>query len=533
VIALVVTAIGVAAAYGEAHPSVNYFTAPNHLPHTPDAALLLVAAAGVVLAWRQRCPRFVTAASTALVVAYTLPGYENGAAVLLPALALWTLAALTPLRQAVAWAVAVTAVLMVATGFGNPFGPFGGGFFLIPANDAVGLFAGIAVASRRAYVESVRVRAAQDAAQQAQRRVEEERLRIARELHDVVAHTMATITVQAAAATQLLRDRPEQAAESLKSIRAASKDGLRELRTILDVLRTAADDADEAAGPGVGEAADPTQPTPGLGRLDALVAGVRAAGLPVTVTVTGQPRDLPAVTDLSAFRIIQEALTNTLRHAGPATAAVTLDYAGDSLLVEVRDTGNADPSDSAAPSSHGLGVRDSSVPSGHGLGVRDSSVPSGHGLGGVRDSAATSGHGLSGIRERAAAAGGTVDIGPLPEGGFRVAARLPLDWSHAPEPAEGTQSGGDIQSAGGTQSADATQAPDAAQSADAAQAPDAAQSADAAQAPDAAQSADAAQAPDAIQSADAARATDVAQAGHAAQPADGARTALGTERAAQ
>jgi signal transduction histidine kinase len=509
VIALVVTAIGVAAAYGEAHPSVNYFTAPNHLPHTPDAALLLVAAAGVVLAWRQRCPRFVTAASTALVVAYTLPGYENGAAVLVPALALWTLAALTPLRQAVAWAVAVTAVLMVATGFGNPFGPFGGGFFLIPANDAVALFAGIAVASRRAYVESVRVRAAQDAAQQAQRRVEEERLRIARELHDVVAHTMATITVQAAAATQLLRDRPEQAAESLKSIRAASKDGLRELRTILDVLRTAADGADEAAGPGVGEAADPTQPTPGLARLDALVAGVRAAGLPVTVTVAGRPRDLPAVTDLSAFRIIQEALTNTLRHAGPATAAVTLDYAGDSLLVEVRDTGNADPSDSAVTSGHGLSS------------TRDSSVPSGHGLGGVRDSSATSGHGLSGIRERAAAAGGTVDIGPLPEGGFRVAARLPLDWSHAPESAGGTQSGGDIQSAGGTQSADAIQAPDAAQSADAAQAPDAIQSADAAQAPDA------------IQSADAARATDVAQAGHAAQPADGARTALGTERAAQ
>jgi signal transduction histidine kinase len=372
VIALVLTAIGVAAAYGEAHPSVNYFTAPYHRPHTPDAALLLVAAAGVVLAWRHRCPRFVTAASTALVVAYTLPGYENGAAVLLPAVALWTLAALTPLRWSVAWAIAVTAVLMVATGFGNPFGPFGGGFFLIPANDAVALFAGIAVASRRAYIESVRIRAAQDAAQQAQRRVEEERLRIARELHDVVAHTMATITVQAAAATQLLRDRPDQAAESLKSIRAASKDGLRELRTILDVLRTAADGADEMA--------DPMQPEPGLARLDALVAGVRAAGLRVTVTVSGRPCDLPAVTDLSAFRIIQEALTNAVRHAGPATAAVSVHYGDSDLRIEVTDTG----------------------------------------VGGNG-----SGHGLRGMRERVAAAGGTIEVGSPPSGGFRVAACFP------------------------------------------------------------------------------------------------------------
>jgi signal transduction histidine kinase len=173
--------------------------------------------------------------------------------------------------------------------------------------------------------------------------------------------------VQAAAATQLLRDRPDEAAESLKAIRAASKDGLRELRAILDVLRTATGSAAEPA--------DPTQPTPGLSRLNALVAGVRGAGLPVTVTVSGQPRALPAVTDLSAFRIIQEALTNTLRHAGPAVAAVTVDYGDDALRIEVADNG----------------------------------------------------HGLRGMRERATAAGGTIDIGPLPEGGFRVAASLPLD----------------------------------------------------------------------------------------------------------
>jgi signal transduction histidine kinase len=244
--------------------------------------------------------------------------------------------------------------------------------------------------------------------------------------------------VQAAAATQLLRDRPDEAAESLKAIRAASKDGLRELRAILDVLRT----ADSAEDP-----ADPTQPTPGLSRLDDLVAGVRAAGLPVRVTVTGQRRDLPAVTDLSAFRIIQEALTNTLRHAGPATAAVTVDYGEAALRVEVTDTGHgfSDAATEAAYAAYFIGA---------------AALPRPNPVTGQRDPDATSpgtvladtvladtvladtvladtvladtgGHGLRGMRERAAAAGGTIDIGAPPSGGFRVAATLPLDTKPA------------------------------------------------------------------------------------------------------
>jgi signal transduction histidine kinase len=271
----------------------------------------------------------------------------------------------------------------------------------------VALFVGMAIANRT-YAYSARMQAARQAALDAQRRVEEERLRIARELHDVVAHTMATITVQAAAAMQLLRDRPDEAAESLKAIRAASKDGLRELRAILDVLRTATDGTDEAA--------DPTQPTPGLSRLDALAAGVRAAGLPVTVTVTGRPRDLPAVTDLSAFRIIQEALTNTLRHAGPATAAVTVDYGEAALRVEVTDTGHG-LTDSAAEAAYATFVIDAGFPVPAPVAVRQD-------LGAI--SVGTVGHGLRGMRERATAAGGTIDIGPLPAGGFRVTAVLPL-----------------------------------------------------------------------------------------------------------
>jgi signal transduction histidine kinase len=402
-IATVITVIAVLAAYGEAHPSTpgTYFTGPYHQPHTPDAALLLVFAAGAVLAWRRRYPRLVLCVSTAAVVAYTLPGYENGVALLLPGVAIGTLAAdrsTTAVRSS-EWAVAVTAALMAATAANNPFGPTGGGFYLIPAIGAVALFAGLALASRRAYVESERAQVALQAAQEAQRGIDEERLRIARELHDVVAHTMATISVQASAATALLRaDRADQAAESLQAIRSASKDGLRELRAILSVLRAASGDANGYA--------DPTEPAAGLARLDALAAGVQAAGLPVTVTVTGHPCDLSAVIDLSAFRIIQEALTNVIRHAGPATAAVAVEYAADSLTIEVTDTGCGLPSSAAeAAFAEFLAV---------GTGA---------------------GQGLRGMRERAAAAGGTIEIGPLPGRGFRVAARFPLDPPELAQPA--------------------------------------------------------------------------------------------------
>ncbi len=406
-IAGVVTAIAVLAAYGEAHPTTPgaYFTDGHHLPHTPTAALLLVVLGGAALAWRHRYPRLVVCVATAATVAYSLPGYVNGVALLLPAVGLVTVATRFPVRISAAWALAVTIVLMAATGPSNPFGHYGGAFWIIPANNAVALFVGIAIANRT-YVHSARMQEARQAALDAQRRVEEERLRIARELHDVVAHTMATITVQAAAATQLLRDRPDEAAESLKAIRAASKDGLRELHAILDVLRTAA---------GGDEPADPTQPAPGLSRLDALAAGVRAAGLPVTVTVTGRPRELPAVTDLSAFRIIQEALTNTLRHAGPARAAVTVDYGASAIRVEVTDTGRG-LTGSAAEAAYAAFATGAGFPA-PAAAVRDPGAAS----------AGTVGHGLRGMRERATAAGGTIDVGPRPAGGFRVAASLPLD----------------------------------------------------------------------------------------------------------
>src|SRR6266702_4017992 len=311
VFALVVAVVLIAGTYGEAHPNSPSDTIQFHghaVPNPPLAALLLVAVACLALAGRRRWPVAVLAVSTAAVVAYTLLGYVNGAALLAPTLALYAVATQVSVRRAVASAVVTVAVLLVATGTRNPFGSItGGGFDLIPFLGAAALFAGIAVANGWANVASIHDRAQQDA----RRRVDEERLRIARELHDVVAHTMATINVQAGAAAHVLTTRPEAAAEALQAIKAASKEGLRELRAILNVLRQ----ADEA---------DPTQPAPGTAQLETLVAGARRAGLETTLSVTGTPFPLPAAVDLAAYRIVQESLTNAIRHAGPAAAAVSL-----------------------------------------------------------------------------------------------------------------------------------------------------------------------------------------------------------------
>ncbi len=372
--ALVVTALLLFGSFGEGDPRSPSDQIMFHhrlAPH-PGAALLLVAVACLVLAWRRRWPVTVLAVSAAAVTLYSVLGYVNGAALIAPVLALYAVATQVSVRRAVVAAVATLAVLMTATGVNNPFGQIsGGGFDILPGMVAAALFAGIAVANRRAYVASIRDRAEQDA----RRRVDEERLRIARELHDVVAHTMATINVQAAVAAHVLSSRPEAAAESLQAIKAASKEGLKELRAILDVLRQADD-------------ADPTQPTPGIAQLEALVDGARRAGLATTFTVTGDPAPLPAAVDLAAYRIVQESLTNAIRHAGPATAAVSLGYHRGELRIDVTDNGCGQPGGPAA----------------------------GH----------SGGHGLAGMRERAAAVGGVVETGSAAGGGFRVAARLPV-----------------------------------------------------------------------------------------------------------
>jgi signal transduction histidine kinase len=386
----VLTVILVYGTYGEGHPTqvADLVQFHGHPVPRPTAALALVAVACLALAWRRRYPVTVLAVSVAAVTVYTLLGYVNGAALLAPVIALYSVATQLSAWRAIALGLITVGILMAATAARNPFGQIsGGGYYLIPGMGAAVVFGGIAVANRRAYVASIRDRAEQDA----RRKVDEERLRIARELHDVVAHTMATINVQAGVAAHVLPTKPEAAADALLAIKTASKEGLRELRAILNVLRQADD-------------ADPVQPAPGLAQLDALAEGARRAGLPITLTVTGEPFPLPAAVDLAAYRIVQESLTNVIRHAGPATAAVAVTYRPDEVDIDVTDTGQG-------PKAGPAGT--------------------------------TAGHGQAGMRERAAAVGGTMHIGPGAGGGYQVTARLPvhgrLTSASVGQAAEGTR----------------------------------------------------------------------------------------------
>src|SRR5690606_31447010 len=208
----------------------------------------------------------------------------------------------------------------------------------------------------------------------AQRVAAEERLRIARELHDSLTHSISVIKVQAGVAAHLARKRGEEVPGALLAIQEASGAAARELRSTLEVLRA----------PG-GEDAPPAGGRVGLARLDELVGRARVSGLPVAVAVRGEPAGLPPAVDRAAFRIVQEALTNAVRHAGGgASASVLLEYRADGLGVLVEDDGRASPDAPPEP-----------------------------------------GTGLIGMRERVASIGGELSAGPGPGGGFRISAELP------------------------------------------------------------------------------------------------------------
>ena len=217
----------------------------------------------------------------------------------------------------------------------------------------------------------------------ARRAVVEERLRLARELHDVVAHAMSVIAVQSGVGAHVADSRPGEVGKALAAIEATSRAALTELRRLLEVLRQD------------GEPQASLTPAPGLANLEGLLAEVAEAGLAVRLRVEGAPSPLPAGVDLSAYRIVQEALTNVVKHAGPAHAQVTIRYRDHEVAVEVIDDGPG----VAAVAADGRGRRGT-------------------------------GHGLIGMAERVAAFGGDLEAGPRPGGGFRVAARLPLaaDW---------------------------------------------------------------------------------------------------------
>jgi signal transduction histidine kinase len=221
-------------------------------------------------------------------------------------------------------------------------------------------------ARRRAVWLAARSAASQRQAGQA---AAAERARIARELHDIVAHHLSVVVLQAAGA----RASGKPAGAALEKIENSARQALEETSRLLNVLR----DPDEEAG---------LAPQPGTGELDALAASVRAAGLPVNLVIDGNLAALPAVVDVSVYRIVQEALTNVLKHAGPARAEVTIGYEQDTVTIEVTDNGTGQPGNGS---------------------------PGG-------------GHGLAGMRERAAVFGGELDAGPRLGGGFAVRARLPL-----------------------------------------------------------------------------------------------------------
>jgi signal transduction histidine kinase len=211
----------------------------------------------------------------------------------------------------------------------------------------------------------------------ARRAVTEERLRLARELHDVVAHAMSVIAVQSGVGAHVADSRPREVGKALAAIEVTSRAALIELRRLLGVLRQ---DGDPQAS---------LAPVPGLANLEGLLAEVAEAGLAVRLRVEGAPAPLPAGVDLSAYRIVQEALTNVVKHAGPAHAQVTIRYRDHEVAVEVIDDG---PGVAAV----------------------------------AADGRRGTGHGLIGMAERVAVFGGDLEVGPRPGGGFRVAARLPL-----------------------------------------------------------------------------------------------------------
>jgi signal transduction histidine kinase len=272
---------------------------------------------------------------------------------------------------AAAAVLVLTALLFTTTSWGNPqsLEPIGW------IGMAVAL--GYALRTRRAYIAAIeeRVRRAeQTREEEAGRRVAEERLRIARELHDVVAHHIALISVQSGVATHLLRSQPDDAAIALGHVREASRSVLDELSTLLGVLRQPED------------AGAPTEPTPGLARLDELVDRFVTAGLKVDVVTSGRPRPLSAAADLAAYRIVQESLTNAQKHGAGGDTRVRLAHDFDALHIEVHSRGGHPASTEAPPSG---------------------------------------GHGILGMTERATSLGGTLRAVAEPDGAFRVTATLP------------------------------------------------------------------------------------------------------------
>ncbi|SDJ39655.1 Signal transduction histidine kinase [Streptomyces indicus] len=343
-------------------------------------ARLLLLLGTALLLWRGRHPVAVVFGVAATTMLYLGAGYPYGPVFVTVALAVF--AAIVAGHRRSAWA----AIGMLWLGHllishwlyrwlppsGDTAASWGGE--LVVAAWVVAIVA-VAELARMRREQWAKERA--ERAEAARRRADEERLRIARELHDVLAHSISVINVQAGVGLALLDSDPEQARTALTTIKSASKEALGEVRQVLESLRTPGD--------------APRAPAPGLDRLPELVDQAASAGLTVEVTREGRAVGLAPGADLAAFRIVQEALTNVVRHSGSRRARVTIGYGAGALDLRIEDDGPATQADAGG-----------------------------------------SGNGLAGMRERAAALGGTIEAGPRPDGGFRVRASIPLRPKETP-----------------------------------------------------------------------------------------------------
>ncbi|MFD0024617.1 sensor histidine kinase [Streptomyces sp. NPDC058382] len=355
-------------------------TTAEYIDWRPGVVLSVIAC--TALWWRRSHPRAVVVITALCASAATGVGYLGTPLLLAPAMvALYWLATGTDRRTAGLYSLAAIALLLptaLITGRSSTL-------VLATLNPALCLLLPVAWGSaarlRRAYLESLRTRAEhaeRTREDEARHRVAEERVRIARELHDVVAHHLALANAQATTAAHLVRRNPAQAEQLITELAGTTSSALRELKATVGLLRSP-DDPDS-----------PLEPTPGLARLPELVATHENAGLTVTVTTTGDAVPLAPGVDLTAYRIVQEALTNVTKHAATTAAQVTLAYAGDLLTITVSDEG----------------------------GGAEGSAPA----------AQDSGFGLIGMRERARSAGGEFRAGRRSDGGFTVTAELPIHF---------------------------------------------------------------------------------------------------------
>jgi signal transduction histidine kinase len=413
------SAVGVVAAFCA---SVAGRSTPGGQDRFP-VVLFLMAAVFLPVALRRRAPATAFGALVILGVLVTglypaVPLALSPAIFLAAAYVLYTVTVEGRRRSgaaALGLVLAVMIALFVVARHGGHPGSDGGAYVPVALACVIAWTTGYSVRQRRRYLVTLQQRAASSA-------VAEERLRIARELHDVVAHSMSVIAVQAGYGQYVIDTSPTGAREALGAIQATSRDALEEMRRMLGVLRQqdpgpASVDATGPAGPGSvapppGQPATagqltagpspasraPLAPAPGLARLGRLVTRTGGAGVRVTLETCGPPRPAPASVDLSAYRIIQEALTNVVRHAGTgAVCLVTVRYTDADLVIRVTDDGGP----SAGAGSAGPTAR---------AGI----------------AALGAGHGIIGMRERVNLCGGSFSAGPRPGGGFEVEAALPL-----------------------------------------------------------------------------------------------------------